>query len=630
MNGTTTATEPRVLRELVMAKILQNIRSRFNIVILLLVLLIFSLGCEKSAESERVSLIRNGRLASITETLDINKSDSTMAVLLEREARIIESLENASAQSKDFTFLGFVYLDILHATEAEEKKAILENVADDAFSKALGLNPKGLQAVLGKNLKSNATGRLYVSRLFDKLLEVGYSPEDEGFTKGDHIDIYEKYLLIAKLYNLGRSSFAQAHSLELVNIAIRKQPNNSQGYFYKANILYAQGRPKDALKSVEHAVELAKENDRDAKVYLNLLGLLYKEVGQFEKAEEILLEAMVDKEGKPYACAYQSLGELYKQTGKMTESAKLYRQASRLYSKHPWYAFEAALASFEAGEYNNTEVFLNLALKDSDSTTFYVLKGYVYLFRQNYKMAEATFNTIKRNNPDEPGPIVGLGHLDIVNKRYTSAITRLFAVANSVVDGKLDRFTINMACLGMGWLHANRNEHDAALIYFDRVLENSSHHMLALLGKANSLVGLGQIDRADEIYEKVLDIQPGNPYALAELAVLRASEGRDEEAEKIFRQALSKDPENYTCPYEGLGILYLKQGKLKDAKKSFKKAIKINPDIEYKKYNGLAKIYIREGDIEKAKKLLQKSIKNYPYDNEARELLARIKTGTDQ
>lgn len=104
MNGTTTATEPRVLRELIMAKILQNIRRGFNIVILLLVLLIFSLGCEKSAESERVSLIRNGRLASITETLDINKSDSTMAVLLEREARIIESLENASAQSKDFTF----------------------------------------------------------------------------------------------------------------------------------------------------------------------------------------------------------------------------------------------------------------------------------------------------------------------------------------------------------------------------------------------------------------------------------------------------------------------------------------------------------------------------------------------
>lgn len=527
---------------------------------------------------------------------------------------------------KTLLFLGFVYLDILYATEAEEKKAILENVADAAFSKALDLNPKGLQAVLGKNLKSNATGRLYVSRLFDKLLEVGYSPEDEGFTKGDHIDIYEKYLLVAKLYNLGCSFFAQAHALNLVNTAISKRPNNSQGYFYKANILYARGRLKDALKPAEDAVKLAKEDDRDAKVYLNLLGLIYKEVGQFEKAEEILLEAMVDKEGKPYACAYQSLGELYKQTGKMAESAKLYRQASRLYSKRPWYAFEAALA----WEYNNTEVFLNQALKDGDSATFYVLKGYVYLFRRNYMMAEATFNTIKKNNPDEPGPIVGLGHLDIVNKRYTSAKKRLFPVANSVVDGKLDRFTINMACLGMGWLHANRNEHDTALIYFDMVLENRSHHLLALLGKANSLVGLGQIDRADEIYEKVLDIQPGNPYALAELAVLRASEGRDEEAEKIFRQALSKDPENYTCSYEGLGILYLKQGKLKDAKESFKKAIKINPDIEYKKYNGLAKIYIREGDIEKAKKLLQKSIKNYPYDNEARELLARIKTGTDQ
>lgn len=71
-------------------------------------------------------------------------------------------------------------------------------------------------------------------------------------------------------------------------------------------------------------------------------------------------------------------------------------------------------------------------------------------------------------------------------------------------------------------------------------------------------------------------------------------------------------------------MLYLKQGDLAKAQKSFEKAIKIDPDIEYKKYNELARIYMKEGQIEKAKELLKKSIDNFPYDDEAKKILAGL------
>ncbi|MHB8154883.1 MAG: tetratricopeptide repeat protein, partial [Candidatus Omnitrophota bacterium] len=67
-------------------------------------------------------------------------------------------------------------------------------------------------------------------------------------------------------------------------------------------------------------------------------------------------------------------------------------------------------------------------------------------------------------------------------------------------------------------------------------------------------------------------------------------------------------------------------GKTKEAEENFKKAIELNPNIEYKKYNGLAKIYLKKGRYQEAKELLEKSIKNYPYDNEARELLKQIES----
>ena len=93
---------------------------------------------------------------------------------------------------------------------------------------------------------------------------------------------------------------------------------------------------------------------------------------------------------------------------------------------------------------------------------------------------------------------------------------------------------------------------------------------------------------------------------------------------KQFNDVLKLNNKTYTCPYEGLGLIYYKTGEYEKAKQNLIKSIEINPDIEYKKYNTLAKIYIEEGNINDAKELLIKSIENYPYDDEAKNLLNEI------
>ncbi len=186
------------------------------------------------------------------------------------------------------------------------------------------------------------------------------------------------------------------------------------------------------------------------------------------------------------------------------------------------------------------------------------------------------------------------------------------------------RIVSNLANLGMGWAKANQNQHVEAIGYFDNVLSKQPKHLLALIGKGNSLIGLHKLDEAQQVYKQVLKQHPANPYALAELAVIKYNKGDIKTAERLFSEALAVDDQKYTCPYEGLGLVYLRQGKLDQAKKNFQKAIELNPDIEYKKFNGLAKIYMKEGDLEKAKELLIKSIENYPYDDEAKELLEQL------
>ena len=100
--------------------------------------------------------------------------------------------------------------------------------------------------------------------------------------------------------------------------------------------------------------------------------------------------------------------------------------------------------------------------------------------------------------------------------------------------------------------------------------------------------------------------------------------GEDALAEFGFRAALSEAPSSYTCPYEGLGLLYLRQGRTPQAVEMLERAIDVNPSIEYRKYDALARIRIGQGALDEAASLLERSLENNPGGTEALELQREI------
>ncbi len=69
---------------------------------------------------------------------------------------------------------------------------------------------------------------------------------------------------------------------------------------------------------------------------------------------------------------------------------------------------------------------------------------------------------------------------------------------------------------------------------------------------------------------------------------------------------------SFTCPYEGIGLMYLGQGRLEAATRYLNRAVALNPDIEPMKYVHLARVKIKTGDRQAAARLLAKARKLDP------------------
>jgi tetratricopeptide (TPR) repeat protein len=400
-------------------------------------------------------------------------------------------------------------------------------------------------------------------------------------------------------------------------------------------------------------------------------------LGRLEESKKELEKAAADYtryieqsgETNFWGCPYQSLGVLYTAMGETSKAHAYCIKSAEIQENKYYVQAGAAILAYREGDYQTANYFIDRALAQRDKIDYQYLKGFISLALRQYDDAALLFGkpekptgspsliTIKDimadNFPTSLAKVVGQGHLALVENDFDLAETLFQDFLNAFPvkiikkiitseaiqnkenpqfqgfvdeceDDNVIRFLYKMACLGMGWVHANKGQHEEAKVYFEKVLAFGHKDLLAMIGKANAYAGLQRFQEAEKEYEHILSIYPNNKHALAELGIVKFRLGHLEEAESKLKQALGVDGTNFTCPYEGLGMLYLTQGKTQDAKKNFKRAIEINPDIEFKKYNGLARIYIKEGKIEQAKSLLQKSIKNYPYDNEAKEMLKQL------
>ena len=516
------------------------------------------------------------------------------------------------------TAAGFLNLTI--AEEFPEEAATMRKKAKAHFDAAIKSDPTAVNPLLGRFLLEN---RIDVDDCADLIKTINnrtdYKIEWHPNHPGNSINgLYDLYARISGCRP------CRERALQINNLNLARNPNDQRAHINAGMQLMHLGALDAAQVHAEKALELAQNPDLQFYPHeaYNLLGLIYNKRKQFDKAEEMMKLAIKGPDGTDWACAYQSLGGLYREMGKPTDRALAAIKEADLYTDSPDSNYKAALRCFEIGDFNNAEKYLGIARSLRHDDQVDLLQGFLELLQNDHEKAKQRFESLAKQPQLKLGADVGLGHLAVAQKQYDRAI-KLIEPAVKSEDNQIWLIR-EMARLGLGWTYANRGMHKEALFQFERILQSAPNHILALLGKGNALIGLQKMAEAKKAFETVLSLQPENQYALAELGIVQIWEGNDDKAKENLNKALARDNQKYTCPYEGLGLLYMKQGDLKKAEDNFSRAIEINPDIEYKKYNGLAKIYTRQGKFEQARKLLRKSLENYPHNNEATDLLAEL------
>jgi len=102
--------------------------------------------------------------------------------------------------------------------------------------------------------------------------------------------------------------------------------------------------------------------------------------------------------------------------------------------------------------------------------------------------------------------------------------------------------------------HMRAKNYDTAILQMQKVAQMDERISGPWVNIGMAHKNLGNVDKARTAFNKALKINPNNPYALNQLAILNREEGKFELAEKLYMKALSTYPD-YKNAHLNLAIL---------------------------------------------------------------------------
>jgi len=418
-------------------------------------------------------------------------------------------------------------------------------------------------------------------------------------------------------YAEGMNMF-DAHRYEQARLVFEKGVGLNRSYLDNyEGVVRSYIELKDYDKAREW-IERAKDVNAHNKKILNAEAMLYVKQNQYNEALDVYLKATTVSVND--VCTYHGLAHVYRQLGDLKRSEKSLGIANQSDPVHGNIKF--AKYYFDSGDFSNADQFCDTIIANRDNSPYYerafFIKGLICWYQGKDAESLAVLDKQRQSN-DMRLQKTARAYCALIREDHKEALDIFHAIGTD--DPEVNSFIFQ----GLAHAYAMLQDHARSIQYYQKVLDADAYNLWALLGLGQVYIARGNYEKAKELLERAQGVYGDNAYILSQIGMAELNSGNIKEAESLFFRSLENDSYNLSCPYEGLGLLYLSQNNAVKAEKMFKKAIAINPDEEYKKYNGLAKIYLEKQQYAQAVVLLEKSLTIRSENNEANELLRLVK-----
>jgi tetratricopeptide (TPR) repeat protein len=345
---------------------------------------------------------------------------------------------------------------------------------------------------------------------------------------------------------------------------------------------------------INHETHNSAESQKIAEISKHGYQLLKE--NNVSEAIDCFSKILLLDENNNYALV--GMGDAARKNGSIRDAVNYYQRCLNHHPGNNYALFGLADCYKAMNQYQKAiEIWEQYLVHDDKNITVLTRIADAYRKVRDFKNSKNNYLKVLEMEDSNAYAIIGLGHLHYDFKEYDAALSyweRMLEAANHDVDIRV--------LTSIGNCHRKLKTFNKGIPFFETVLGREPSNFYALFGLADCYRGMNQVNNSLSFWLRILEQDPRNKMILTRAGDAYRNLKDYDNAKTFYERALNIEFDTYAVM--GLALIAKEQGKYDEAIISFKRLIQ-QDSKNYRLYTELADCYSKTGDKRNAVETLE-------------------------
>jgi len=315
-----------------------------------------------------------------------------------------------------------------------------------------------------------------------------------------------------------------------------------------------------------------------------------------DEAENCFAQILAVDEYNNYALV--GMGDAARKKEKYREAVSYYQRCLAVHPGNNYALFGLADCYKALNQYHKAiEIWEQYLVHDDRNITVLTRIADAYRKVRDFKHSRAVYLRVLEMELNNAYAIIGLGHLHYDFKEYKEALLYW----EKMMDINADNVDIRVLT-SIGNCHRKLKTFANGVGYFEKALQRDPRNFYALFGLADCYRGMNQQSQSLKYWNRILDQDPRNKVILTRAGDAYRSIDEHEKAIEYYEKALNIEFDTYAVL--GLALVAKAQERYDEASESLTRLVQ-QDSKNYRLYLELADCKIKKGEKQKAIDILE-------------------------